>query len=134
MEKEEFVKIRKKLNRTQKEMSDLLNVSKKTIESYEQGLRNIPDNMSRITYYLLFKLNMDKLNKSELCWNKNKCPKSIRERCIAWTAKEGFFCWFLNLKTCLLKQQQKAKASSVESETCFECEFFRGNFNKILDS
>ncbi len=130
MEKKEFVKIRKKLKRTQSSMAELLGVSKKTIESYEQGLRNIPDNMSRITYYLLFKLNMDKLDESELCWNKNNCPLPIRGKCIAWTAKEGFFCWFLNLKTCLLKQ----KAPGGECETCFDCEFFKNNLNKILDS
>ncbi len=130
MEKKEFVKIRKKLKRTQMGMADLLGVSKKTIESYEQGLRNIPNNMSRITYYLLFKLNMNKLDESELCWNKNKCPMHIREKCIAWTAKEGFFCWFLNLKTCLLRRLDPKD----ECETCFECDFFIDNRNKILDT
>lgn len=130
MTKEEFVKIRKKLDKTQLEMSELINVSKKTIESYEQGLRNIPDNMSRIIYYLFFKLNMDKLDETELCWNKNKCPDSIKKKCIAWIAKDGFFCWFLNLKTCLLKQ----KTSKGKIKSCFECEFFRDNLNKILES
>ena len=130
MEKKEFIKIRKKLKRTQLSMSYLLGVSKRTIESYEQGLRNIPDNMSRITYYLLFKLNMNLLDKSELCWNKNKCTLHFRKKCIAWTAKEGFFCWFLNLKTCLLKKSD----SNNKCETCFECNFFIKNRNKILDS
>jgi DNA-binding XRE family transcriptional regulator len=130
MKKEEFIRIRKKLGRTQLEMSELINVSKKTIESYEQGLRQIPDNMSRIIYYVLFKLHMNKLNEKELCWNKNNCPMQIRKKCIAWMAKDGFFCWFLNMKTCLLK-----RLSNEENiESCFECDFFKDNLNKILNS
>ena len=129
MEKKEFIRIRKKLNRTQQSMGELLCVSKKTIESYEQGLRNIPDNMSRITYYLLFKLNMEHLDDSELCWNKNKCSMAAREKCIAWAAQEGFFCWFLNLKTCCTKQIDPKSSS----ETCFDCDFFVSKLKKILD-
>ena len=93
MKIEEFVKIRKQLGKTQKEIARLLGISRKTVESYEQGFRNVPVNVERILYYLFFKLNMPGLDDSVLCWEDKTCPPEIRENCVAWIAKEGFFCW-----------------------------------------
>ena len=53
MGKKEFVKARAKLDKTQKEMSQLLGVSIKTIYSYEQGWRNIPTHVERQVFFLL---------------------------------------------------------------------------------
>lgn len=128
MIKEEFVRIRKRLGKTQKEISLLLGISHKTVESYEQGFRNIPVNMERILYYLFFKLNMDKFEKEIFCWHVKDCPIDIREHCIAWMADEGFFCWFLTGKTCI----QEKLLSGGASENCFSCSFFRENLKKIV--
>jgi transcriptional regulator with XRE-family HTH domain len=127
MQKEKFYQIRKKLDKTQKEMASLLGISIKTVESYEQGLRNIPVNVERIVYFLLFKLNMEKLNGKEHCWGIKKCPPSTRENCIAWAAKEGFFCWFLTGKVCA----HEHLISGNSTGSCFECSFFKGNLGKI---
>lgn len=127
MQKDEFIKIRKKLGKTQKEMASLLGVSKKAVESYEQGLRNIPGNVERIIYFLLFKLNMDKFDEQQLCWIIKECPPHIRENCVAWMAKEGFFCWFLTGKSC---SREKA-LSPGSSGSCFLCSFFKENLEKI---
>lgn len=127
MQKEKFYQIRKRLKKTQKEMAALLGVSIKTVESYEQGLRNIPVNVERIVYYLLFKLNMEKFNGKEHCWDIKKCPPSTRENCIAWAAKEGFFCWFLTGKVCAHEESISQKATG----SCFECSFFKDNLEKI---
>lgn len=126
MIKEEFVRVRKILGKTQKEISMLLGISHKTVESYEQGFRNIPVNMERILYYILFKLNMDKLDGKILCWHVKDCPMDIRKHCIAWLAGEGFFCWFLTGKTCI----QEKMLSGGTSENCFSCSFFRDNLEK----
>lgn len=127
MNKIEFVRIRKRLKRTQKEMAALLGVSKKTIESYEQGLRNIPVNVGRLLYFLFFKLNMDKLNDRQNCWDSKTCPPATREGCVAWLAKEGFFCWFLTGKSCA----REKTLSDGESATCFQCDFFVNQLSKI---
>jgi DNA-binding XRE family transcriptional regulator len=42
MRKEEFKYFRKRLNRTQKQIAELLGTSLKAIHSYEQGWRNVP--------------------------------------------------------------------------------------------
>ena len=126
MKKEEFLKIREKLGKTQKEMAALLGVSGKTVESYEQGLRNIPVNVARIVYFLLFRLNMDKFDEKELCWDINKCPEHFRENCVSWAAKEGFFCWFITGNVCA---QKKTAPHPIGS--CFECDFFKKNLKKV---
>jgi transcriptional regulator with XRE-family HTH domain len=127
MKKDTFVKIRKKLKKTQREMANLLGISIKTVESYEQGLRNIPVNVERIVYFLLFKLNMDKFNEKARCWENKKCPSHIRENCVAWVANEGFFCWFLTGKSCVREKLLFSKSS----ENCFDCSFFLENLEKI---
>jgi transcriptional regulator with XRE-family HTH domain len=127
MQKEKFYQIRKRLNKTQKEMANLLGISIKTVESYEQGLRNIPVNVERIVYFLLFKLNMEKLNGKELCWDRKKCPETTRTNCIAWAAKEGFFCWFLTGKVCAHEELISSKSTG----SCFHCSFFKDNLEKI---
>ena len=53
MEKEEFVVARTKLDKTQKEMSQLLGVSVKAIYSYEQGWRSIPTHVERQAFFAI---------------------------------------------------------------------------------
>ena len=50
---EEFLKCRKKLQKTQKEMAKLLGISMKAVCSYEQGWREIPLHTERQIFYLL---------------------------------------------------------------------------------
>jgi DNA-binding XRE family transcriptional regulator len=128
MKKEKFSKLRKKLGKTQKEMATLLSVSKKTVESYEQGLRNIPSNVQRLLYFLVFKLNMHKFDNTKLCWVEKDCPPKIRENCVTWVANEGFFCWFMTGKVC----ETERLASGKTTGNCFNCSFFKSNLDKIL--
>jgi predicted transcriptional regulator len=51
VEKEEFVAARTRLDKTQKEMSQLLGVSVKAIYSYEQGWRSIPTHVERQMFF-----------------------------------------------------------------------------------
>ncbi len=108
-------------------MAELLGVSKKAVESYEQGLRNIPVNIERIVYFLLFKLNMEKFKENKLCWEDKECPPSIRENCVAWIAKEGFFCWFITGKVCAGEKLHSPQTIN----SCFNCSFFRENLETV---
>ncbi|MCK4766141.1 MAG: helix-turn-helix transcriptional regulator [Candidatus Aminicenantes bacterium] len=130
MNKEEFVKIRKRLKKTQREIAKLLGISYKTVESYEQGNRNIPKNAARLLYFLLFKLNMDRLDSTRLCWEVNNCPPDCRDHCVAWLAREGVFCWFLTCTSCL-RGKPVPKATS---NTCHSCDFFKENLEKVYRS
>ena len=43
----EFTALRKRFDKTQKQMSQLLGVSIKAVHSYEQGWRSIPDHVEK---------------------------------------------------------------------------------------
>ena len=53
MEKSEFKFFRNKLNKTQKQMAELLGTSLKAIHSYEQGWRTVPVYVERQVYFLV---------------------------------------------------------------------------------
>jgi DNA-binding XRE family transcriptional regulator len=53
MDKKEFSYYRKKLQKTQKEMAQLLGTSLKAVESYEQGWRSIPVPVERQVLFFL---------------------------------------------------------------------------------
>lgn len=130
MDKKEFSNLRKSIKRTQKELSELLGVSLKTIESYEQGLRNIPSNIERIFYYLFFKLNKNKIKEQKMCWEKTSCPVDVREKCIAWSTGEGYYCWFITGKTC---HYQKKISEKDPIPDCFQCPVFKSRLKEIKE-
>ena len=118
MKKEEFVKARTKLDKTQKEMSQLLGVSVKAIYSYEQGWRSIPTHVERQTFFLLSrKKRRQKLPKH--CWVVKKCPTKRRNECPAYEYKAGRFCWLINGTICKGKPQLSWKE---KMKICRECE------------
>ncbi len=53
MDSKEFAVFRKKLDKTQKAMANLLGVSIKAIHSYEQGWRTIPPHVERQMFFLM---------------------------------------------------------------------------------
>jgi len=53
MENSDFLDIRKRLGKTQKELAALLGTSLKAVSSYEQGWRGIPTHVERQILFLL---------------------------------------------------------------------------------
>ncbi|WP_459925764.1 helix-turn-helix domain-containing protein [Desulfatiferula olefinivorans] len=88
----EFVEMRKRLNKTQKEMALLLGVSLKAVHSYEQGWRSIPDHVKR----QLFFLATAGRGRSIDCWTVTDCPEGVRDKCPAYEFRVGSLCWFIN--------------------------------------
>jgi hypothetical protein len=118
VEKEEFVEARTRLDKTQKEMSQLLGVSVKAIYSYEQGWRSIPTHAERQVFFLLSR----KKGGQELpkhCWVVKKCPPKRRKECPAYEYNAGRFCWLVNGSICEGKPQKNWKE---KMKICRECE------------
>ena len=118
MEKEEFVEARTKLDKTQKEMSQLLGVSVKAMCSYEQGWRSIPTHVERQVFFLLSR----KKGRQELpqyCWVVKKCPPKRRKECPAYEYNTGRLCWLVNGTICEGKPQKNWKE---KMKICRECE------------
>ena len=99
MDSKEFMSIRKRLNKTQKQMGQLLGTSVKAIHSYEQGWRAIPVHAQRQIYFLLSRVYGNSEEK-EACWVIKKCPFERKMRCPAWEFQGGDICWFINGTIC----------------------------------
>jgi DNA-binding XRE family transcriptional regulator len=120
MTKKEFAQIRQYLSKTQKEMAQLLGVSIRTIQSFEQGLRRIPVYTERQTL-LLLSLKNSRSGKKRLCWVEKECPMKVRRGCPAWEFNAGNLCWFINGTLCEGKVQ---KSWRQKLEICKKCGVF----------
>ena len=118
MDKEEFVVARRKLDKTQKEMSQLLGVSVKAIYSYEQDWRSIPAHVERQVFFLLSRKKR-RQNLPRYCWSIKKCPPKRRNECPAYEYKAGRFCWMINGTFCKGKPQKNWRE---KMKICRECE------------
>ncbi len=118
MDKLEFRKSRKKLSKTQKQLSELLGMSLKTIHSYEQGWRTIPTHIERQLYFLL--IHQRGRNKTLTpCWEKKACD--VKEQCPAWEFQAGHLCWFLCGTLCECTQDTTNKD---KLNICRSCDIF----------
>jgi len=82
MDNKEFCQIRRRLGKTQSQMAQLLGVSSKAIQSFEQGWRKIPVNVERQALFLLAK-EVSKKRRGTPCWVILDCPTKRRRNCPA---------------------------------------------------
>jgi len=120
MDSKEFSYFRKKLNKTQKEMGQLLGVSLKAINSYEQGWRSIPGHVERQIFFLVFRIQ-ERTRTIKPCWTVKKCPPDRKKQCPAFEFKAGKFCWFINGTICDGAVQ---KSWEAKMKICRTCEVF----------
>lgn len=134
MNDKEFAVVRKKLDKTQKKLAEILGTSLKAIHSYEQGWRSIPIHVERQLYFLLAQKRQS-LETRKPCWTIKKCPPERREQCPAWEFQAGKFCWFINGTICECVNQSKWQD---KMEVCKKCTVFdpilSGNPDKAQNS
>ena len=120
MDNKEFICIRKKLNKTQKQMALLLGISIKAIHSYEQGWRSVPPSAERQMFFLVSRI-VEKRKRRKPCWAIKKCSAEQKAQCPAWEFKVGDLCWFINGTICegTVSQNWKEKM-----KICRSCEVF----------
>ena len=124
MDGKEFLRFRKMLKKTQKEMAQLLGASVKAIHSYEQGWRSVPRHVERQVLFLASrKKKTDKGQKP--CWVIKKCPAEYKEKCPAWEFQTGDLCWFINGTIC---EGTVQKDWGEKMKTCRCCEVFGASF------
>jgi hypothetical protein len=124
MNRKEFSQVRHNLGKTQRQMAELLDVSLKGIQSYEQGWRGIPSVAER---ELLIFLGLKKalVSGKRPCWSIKKCPQEIRRKCPVWEFGAGNICWFFNGTLC---QGKAAKSWEEKVKECRKCEVFQSVF------
>ncbi len=120
MDNKEFSSFRRRFQKTQKQVSQLLGTSLKAIQSFEQGWRKVPGYVER---QMLFLLRMKKgiAKDSRPCWDIRNCSAETRQLCPAWEFNAGHFCWFINGTFC----RGKPQATWAEKmKICRRCEVF----------
>ena len=118
LDSKEFFQFRTRLNKTQKQMGQLLGTSVKAIHSYEQGWRSVPGHVERQVFFLSSrKGGVQKGLKS--CWITKKCPRERKTQCPAWEFRAGTLCWFINGTIC---EGEVQKDWNQKIKICRKCE------------
>ena len=120
MNSKEFIYLRKKINKTQKQLAQLLGTSIKAVHSYEQGWRSIPSHVERQMFFLVSRIREDGKGQ-EACWTLKDCPNERKEQCPAWEFDVGGLCWFINGTICKGTTQKNWKE---KMEICRSCDVF----------
>ena len=113
----EFSLCRIELNKTQKQLSQLLGTSLKAVASYEQGWRNIPSYIERQLLFLLF-MEKQGLKTQKPCWTVKQCPTEQKEQCPAWEFNSGKLCWMINGTYCLGSPQNNWEEKMEYCRSC----------------
>ncbi len=129
MEKKEFSDIRRQLGKTQAQMAQLMGVSLKAIQSFEQGWRKIPTHVER---QALFLLAMKKVPAKKLkpCWERENCSTETKRNCPAWEFQTGHLCWFINGTICHGEIQENWRKKMT---MCRQCAVFQAMFSPLPD-
>jgi DNA-binding XRE family transcriptional regulator len=121
MHSKEFRQVRCFLDKTQNQLAQLLAVSPKAVQSFEQGWRRIPPYIER-QMLLLLSLKRSAERNIQPCWDLKNCPRKWRENCIIWELKAGNFCWAMNGTFC---HGQIQKSWDKKIQLCQECEIYK---------
>jgi len=118
MNSAEFLRARKRLSKTQKQLAELLGTSIKAIHSYEQGWRKIPGHVERQLFFLLSRMRNKDRKEPKNCWVIKKCPAERKKKCPAYELHAGKLCWFINGTIC---EGEVQKNWAEKMKICREC-------------
>ncbi len=116
----EFGFLRQKLGKTQKQMAELLGISVKAIQSFEQGWRKVPVYIERQVLFLMA-AKVHSPRNSRPCWDIRRCSVENRMSCPAWEFQIGNLCWFINGTICQGKSRGRW---SQKIAFCKKCKVF----------
>ena len=119
-----FTQVRKSLGKTQTQLAELLCVSPKAIQSFEQGWRRVPTYIEREMLVLLA-LNSLKNRNINPCWETKNCPAEWRNNCIVWYLQTNHLCWFVSGVNC---EGKSRKSWSEKIRLCKDCKIFQSLF------
>ncbi len=131
MERNEFVRIRKFLIKTQKQLAQLLGISIKAVQGYEQGWRTIPGPMERQMYLLVVKRTASDAADISPCWDRTGCPEYLRTTCPAWEFRSGDLCWLVCGTICGGVAQDSWES---KMERCRECKVLQSVIARIPEN
>jgi len=123
MDSKEFNLCRKKLDKTQKQLAQLLGTSLKAVQSYDQGWRRVPGHIERQLLLLVSRKIQGEERNS--CWNIRQCPVERKLNCPAWEFKSDDMCCFINGTICNGKAYETWEQ---KMKVCRDCEVLQEAF------
>jgi len=114
--------LRKEFGLSQKEMADLLGVSLKAIQSYEQGWRHVPPHIEQMLLLHTILRKRSDLRKLPPCWETVGCPATVREACPARHLAHPGFCWLVTGTLC---RGERMGTWRAKSSRCLKCKVLR---------
>jgi DNA-binding XRE family transcriptional regulator len=121
MKAAQLAAIREHLEKTQEQMGQILGVSRKAIQSFEQGWRDVPLHIER-QVLLILALKSRGSKATQPCWMTRPCRAEEKENCPAWQFDAGNICWFINGTLC----EGKAQGSwEKKMQVCRDCEVYK---------
>ena len=109
--------IRRVLGKSQSEMADVLGISVRAVQSYEQGWRPMPCRVQQLSALLIY-LNWRRSGgKAKPCWKIKDCEPERRAECAASQYKAGDLCWLITGTRC----GDDTDNSETKMRMCSEC-------------
>ncbi len=127
MNSSEFYNIREHLGKSQAQMAQLLDISRRAVQSFEQKWRKVPALIERQMLFLLY-MKIAPTKKIKSCWQEKKCDIKTKMKCPAWEFQAGHICWFINGTVCSGQVQENW---NKKMQLCRQCEVFRSLFANI---
>jgi len=112
------------MNKTQQQMAQVLGISLKAVQGYEQGWRNIPPAIERQVLFLVYQLRRPHSDRKP-CWETKNCHRQKRAQCPAYEFKLGHLCWFVNGTHCDGLPQSSWQKKITYCRNCTMFEFLR---------
>jgi len=125
MDSQEFHSSRRQLQKTQKQIAELLGISLKAVQSFEQGWRKVPVHIER-QMLLLVSMKRGTRKDNRPCWEIRKCSLEIRHVCPAWEFDAGGLCWFVNGTLC---QGIPQDSWGNKMKVCRRCKVFASHID-----
>lgn len=110
--------IRRALGNSQSELADLLGVSVRTVQSYEQGRRRTPPHVQELAGLLLYFQRRKEHRSLRPCWKIRNCPAGTRAQCRAYQFRAADLCWLASGNRC---GGQKLKSRRAKLGKCKKC-------------
>jgi DNA-binding XRE family transcriptional regulator len=115
--------LRREIGYSQRQMAELLGVSTKAIQSYEQGWRKTPPHVEQMVLLQAILRRHRDLRKIPRCWNLNKCSPAVRRCCPSAKLRTPGFCWFITGTLC---HGSPSGSWAAKRERCLQCKVMEG--------
>ena len=114
--------VREELRLSQAGFADLLGVSTRAVQSWEQGWRKPSSALQKSILLALIAWRQGDNFGARMCWEAKDCPQATRERCLAYRGRQGHLCWFMTGNIC---QGRRLRNWPDKMAFCGECTFFQ---------